>query len=347
MEVIENDNKESRGGEILTEIEIDLENINQQELLLKMLLSHKKEYVQNFLKERELPYSYTKRELLEKLKDGLEDESFYFDDLIRLLDNIEEFGNQHIYLYSCTPEYLHRLKEEAYVRSKLEENGIEDKYNSSDALLIPSEPTISSIIHTDRLLKFKWVEKRIWKQLISEEIQGDKFIKTYQIHITRGVTTFRVDLITGNAELMIQRLPSGTRYGEIKENYLSKLASLIEINALSQINLRRAIKRIEESDEVEKRGTNLQTISGGKIAFQSRSRGVDYTSDPELHRARNALGQNVSGHLGNFYWLPNDILTRKVHTKIYGNDDRVGIFGECTEMEVNYVLSRIRYFASQ
>jgi hypothetical protein len=162
--------------------------------------------------------------------------------------------------------------------------------------------------------------------------------------ITRGVTTFRVDLISGASELMIQKLPSGTDYEDIKDDYLFKLSNFIDTYPFDMLKLRKVIKSAETSDEVEKRQINFDTIAGGKIAFKSRGKGNDYTSDPNLSDARNALGQDISGSLGNFYWKPNGILVRPIHTHIY--DDRMAIFGQCVEREVNYVLSRIRFFAS-
>ena len=53
----------------------------------------------------------------------------------------------------------------------------------------------------------------------------------------------------------------------------------------------------------------------------------------------------TSSVLGNFYWIeapPH--LEQFLHVKLYATDQRVGIFGECSEAEVQYVLSRIRYY---
>jgi len=319
---------------------------DELELLINFILSHKKEYIQQFLKDRKLHYSYTKPLLRAKIYEGIENENYTKDDLIELLDTIEEYGNQHIYLFNVTDNYRRQLQNKTFIIRNLKKEGLEDVFNNSKPLLLPDKPTICSIVHNSNIYKIKWVEKRVWKDLIDEKIEGDKLIKTYQIHLKRGITTFRVDLITGNAELMIQRLPSGTNYRKVKDEYLNYLKKIFNVDTLSIVNIRSAITRIENSDEVERRQTNFETISGGKASFKSKKRGADYINDPYLKKAREAMGQNVSAELGNFYWLPNDVLKRKIHTHIYSSDNRVGIFGECTQQEVDYVLSRIRYFAS-
>ncbi len=329
--------------EHIDEIEYSYDEL---ELLINFILSHKKEYIQQFLKERGLHYFYTKALLKDKIYEGIEKENFTKDELIELLDFIEEYGNQHIYLFRVADNYTKQMRNNSLIIKKLRKEGLEEVFNNNKPLLLPDAATICSIVHNSNIFKIKWVEKRTWKELIDEKIEGDKLIKTYQIHLKRGITTFRVNLITGDAELMIQRLPSGSNYRKAKEEYLKYLSKIFNVDTLSIVNLRSAITRIENSDEVERRQTNFETLSGGKASFKSKRQGTDYINDPYLKKARESMGQNVSAELGNFYWLPNDVLNRKIHTHIYSSDNRVGIFGECTQQEVDYVLSRIRYFAS-
>lgn len=333
-------NEEDKNIEVTEETRID-----EVDVLLNLLLSHKKEYIQDFLRGKELPYSYTKTVLKEKIKEEIANEVFKQEELIALLDKIEEYGNQHVYLYINTSDYISKLRDEGFVQQNLRKSGLEGLYNKSKPLLLPETPTVASIIHNRRALKIKWVEKRRWNELIKEEIKGDKLIRIYQIHTTRGVTIFRIDLVSGNADLLIQRLPRGTNYTEVKERYEDKVRKIVDLDTFSLLNIKSSIRKIEDSGEAERRQTNFETIAGGKISFKSRSRGVDYTTDPSLSAARHALGERVSGLLGNFYWLPKTPLARKIHTHVYGGDSRVGVFGECSEQEVNYVLSRVRYFA--
>jgi len=312
------------------------------ELLLDLVLSHKKDYLRDFLRIKDQPVSGTKDKLRQRLIENLESSRISDSELVRLLDQIEGSGNQHIYLQTCSNTYLSKLKQKDDFFSHLTGLGYQELYNREKSLLLPKEPTISSILHDDRWLKIKWVERRDWYELLSDEIEDGLRIKKYKPHVSRGITVFRTDLASGNAELMIQRLPRGTNYDAVRDRYNSELGRILDLNAFSLIDVGRSIRKIEDSGEVEKRSCNYLTVAGGRVAFRSRSRGSDYGLDPSLNRARSALGTNVSGVLGNFYWLPCSQLESKIHSHIYPN--RVGIFGECTEQEVNYVLSRIRYF---
>ena len=54
------------------------------------------------------------------------------------------------------------------------------------------------------------------------------------------------------------------------------------------------------------------------------------------------MGDSLAGRHGNFYWpMPGEV-KREIHIKLYGKDQRVGIFGECSEEEVRYVLRGVR-----
>ncbi len=248
------------------------------------------------------------------LNEGIDDGTFNLIELTELLDKIEEFGNQHIYLFNCNPNYIEILKNPSYVLENLKSHGLDHLYNNENFIILPNESTLTGVIHNANSLKFKWVEKRVWKELSDEKIDGDRFIKTYQIKLSRGITTFRVSLVSGNAELMIQRLPKGANYENIKNDYLERLDNLFNIHSLSPLSLRRSIRHLEESNEVDKRQIDLETIEGGKVAYKSRDRKSDYQSDTNLSRSRIALGRSVL-EKGEFFIGNQSIL--KAHSNSY------------------------------
>jgi hypothetical protein len=325
----------------------DANQVDQKKLLIDSIFSHKLDFVKEYFRSKEVSFSFRKDILNSKLNEGIDDGTFSLAELIELLDRIEEFGNQHIYLFNCNTEYIKILRNAEYIKDRLRLRNLEKLYNTENFLILPNESTLTSVIHNDNILKFKWVEKRVWKDPLDERIEDDKLVKTYQINLARGITTFRINLVSGNAEIMIQRLPKGANYESIKDDYLDEISKYIEVHSLVPLGLRRSIKLLEESDEVDKRQIDLETIEGGRVAYKSRDTRSDYQSDAILSRSRTALGNNVSGNRGSFYWKANGILERPILTHIYAKDNRLGIFGQRIESEVNYVLSRVRYFASQ
>ncbi len=328
-----------------TQREIEQETVE----LIDLILAHKKEYTQRFLRSNDFHYSGTKEELRDRLIHLISRNEITPQDLTELLDEIEAFGNQHIYLFKIPDSYLERLLDFDSVRRIFEDNNLSELYNNYRPLILPEEPEISSIKHNDEWLSIRWVTKKEKIQQLERTRERDEsgreiLIKKYLIRKFRATSLFRVSLITGDAELLIYRLPSGSNYNEEKNNYLQQLDGWFDWGVLSHSNLTPIISRIENSGEVRTRNIGLRTSRGSNIDIASYASDKGIYDDPDASAARGSITSGV-GNRGNFYWLPensNGVLTREIHTILYR--DRVAITGECREEEVNYVLGRIRSY---
>lgn len=329
-------------GENLTETEI--------ELVLDYLLAHKKAFIQEFLRKRRLPFSGTKATLRKRLEGYLGDGRLDAADLVRLLDEIEGWGNQHIYLYKAPSWQIEPWLEEDSARKHLSERGLADLVNRQRPLVLPEKAILSAIEWTPERVRFVWIEKRQWEERVSEEdIEEEGMVwRAYRVKISRGIIAFDWDLVSGHAMLMIQKLPQGTRYHQIRDRFARELEPIIGLDQFEPVRVSRAIQPIEASGEARRRQLAYETRRGSKARFTSASPSRDAFEDPILQRAGQALKGETASLWGNFYWLPvNDKLDRDLHCMVYAKDQRVGIFGERREPEVRYVLSRILYHCRQ
>jgi len=321
--------------------------------LIDLLLAHKKEYVQEFLKENGFRFSGTKEDLRERLLTLYKNGEVTYEQIVQRLDQIEGYGNQHVYLFRIPEHHIEKLRDQENVRRIFEENNLGDVYNHYKPLDFPERPEVVSITHNDDWLKIRWVVKREKTQLLEEKREIDEqnreiLTKKYVIRKYRGVTMFRVSLISGDAELLIHRLPHGSgyaqEYAQERDRYLGYLNEWFNWGLSSSINLHPVISRIENSGEVRTRNVGLRTARGSHIDISSPSRTTGIQEDPDAINARQSISKGV-GSRGNFYWLPeksNGALSREIHTIIY--PDRISFLGECSEEEVNYVLGRIRHY---
>ena len=340
---------ESATGEsALEEEEVGLTE-EELEIVLDYLMSHKKAFVQGSLRARNLAFSGTKEALRTRLEGYLGDGQLNSLELVTLLNRIEGWGNQHIYLYTSPDRSLSAWTSEQSAREHLGTLGLADLLNRQRSLVLPDEPTLSSIEWSPDRLRFIWIEKRQWEERLTEkDMQKNDIIwRAYHINRSRGLVAFDLDLISGRAMLMIQRLPSGTQYELTRNRFEEELEPMIGLSHFERVRVSEAIHGIEVSDEVRRRQLAYQTRRGGKAAFTSANQSWDTYADPDLERAGQALGGETAGLLGNFYWLPvRDQLEREIHVKLYSSDQRVGIFGEHREKDVRYVLSRINYYCN-
>jgi hypothetical protein len=325
------------------------ESLTEEEvkLVLDYLHSHKMAFTQEFLRARNLPFSGTKAKLRERVEEYLGDGRLSATDLVQLLNDIEGWGNQYIYLYKGPDHLIEPWLEEDFARERLANLGAADLFNRQRHLVLPEEATLSSVEWTPDRVRFVWVEKRQWEERVAEEDfeKGGMVWRAYRINISRGLTAFDWDLVSGHAMLMIQRLPRGTQYHLIRDEFERKLEPAIGLSQFERVRVSRAIQPIEASNEVRRRKLSYQARRGGKATFTSADQSSDTFADAAFERAGQALREETSGWLGNFYWLSQEgKLERDLHVQIYASDQRTGIFGEHKEQDVRYVLSRIRHY---
>jgi hypothetical protein len=325
------------------------ESLTEEEvkLVLDYLDSHKMAFMQEFLRARGLPFSGTKAKLRERVEGYLGDGRVEAAELVQLLNEIEGWGNQHIYLYKASDQLIKPWLKEDSARERLANLGASDLFNRRRPLLLAEGPTLSSVEWTPHRVRFVWIEKRQWEERAAEEDFEERGIvwRAYRINVSRGLIAFDWDLVSGHAMLTIQRLPRGTKYHLIRAEFERKLEPAIGLSQFEQMRVSRAIHPIEASNEVRRRQLAYRTRYGGKATFTSADQSSDTFADVALERVGQALREGTTGWLGNFYWIPIEGKPeREFHAKLYASDQRIGIFGEQKEQDVRHVLSRIRHY---
>jgi hypothetical protein len=320
-----------------------------QDIALDLLLDHKAQFVRAFLEGHGIPTSGTKEELRDRLDQALGTGRVAVGDIIEHLDEIEGWGNQHLYLYRAPDGLLPTWRSETSVKAILRTAKKISLLNAHLPLAYPSEPTLSRIAWSPDRIRFVWITTRTWEERLEEddERDGSKVWKAYEERVARGVLAFDWNLLSGEAMLMIERLPSGNDYGEARAVLARELKPFFDIGLFTSVEVGRAIQPIEKSAEVLNRALALRSQRGTKFSFPGRGGIRDaFERDPDAQRSRASLGDNVSGDAGNFYWKRSGPLTGDLHTTIYAKDNRVGIFGQRQEEEVAHVIQRIRHYCS-
>lgn len=325
------------------------ERLTQDEinLTLKYLLSHKMAFTQEFLRERGLPFSGTKKRLRERLEEYLADGRLDPEALVHLLNQIEGWGDQHLYLYKAAGRLMAPWSTEDSVRKHLSGLGRGRLLGRPRPVVLPAETNLSSIEWTPERVRFVWIEKRQWEERVPDEDmrEGEMVWRAYRLNVSRGIISFDWDLVSGHAMLMIQRLPRGSNYTRVRARFEKELEPLVALSQFERLRVSRVIVPIQESGEVRRRQLRYQTRRGGRATFTSAGPSRDALADPALDRAEQALGEETAGLLGNFYWIAAEgKLGAEIHAKIYASDQRIGLFGEHEERDVRHVVSRIRHY---
>ncbi|MGP8189619.1 MAG: hypothetical protein ACLQG5_06865 [Methanobacterium sp.] len=340
VEEVDDDLEELTGYRIK---EIDERDID---IVIELILNHINRPVQELLKSKNLPFSGTTDKLKVKLKKSIIDGVVSSVELSSLLDRIEDYGDQHIFLFQVPNDALNNLRDYSFVYDIIKEKGYDNVYNNYDSLKLPENREIILIKHNDYWLKIRWGIKKddlgSPEENIIEEDDGKKYlIKKYLITEVRETTLFQISLPTGEAELLIKR-GKGLDYEKEKDFYIQKICEIFGWNSLDAIELLPVINEIGSSGDVRARNIGLRTPRESTIDIGSPSPQEGIDDDPDAVSTITNLGTSV-GTKGHFYWLPenSDILQRELYSRFYSN--RFSVYGERSEEEINYVIERVRH----
>jgi hypothetical protein len=311
-------------------------------------MTHNADSLRVFLEQVGLPKSGTKTVLRERLSEYLAED---FNNAVLLTEHlnlIEGWGNQQLYLYTAPIGVSRRWRSARYVETKLAENGVASILNRPRAIVLPDEPTLACVQWTPQRVRFIWNKKREWFERREDEDRespdGDLVFHAFERKTARGTLAFDWHLETGESMIMIQRLPSGTHYNEVRDEMARCLAPFVDLATFETLRVGTAIKPILRSGEVRGRAANWETLQGGRVSFTSPGMRQGIGADETLRRMEAIGGEDIQGRLGNMYWLPPEagVLTQELHAMVHKKDQRVGIMGEKLEEEVRYVVGRIR-----
>jgi len=319
-------------------------------------------HIRGFLERYELPKSGTKDVLRERVTTALGNDDITCADLLCYIDIVEPWGKQHIFLYSAPEGTLRTNWRNAdWVKACLERDNMDHLLNEHCPLALPQGLTVSEIMHTESKLKVFAVEKREYYERdkdhdnIDYTEDGDEIeLRAYLHHVKRGIVIFEWDLVSNNAMLQISQLASGTKYKEVAERFQRMIAPWLNIDQFSLLDISPTISSLhkaEENGSPEARTHTIDYTSIGGSHLQARSPSATDSPFGEevIENAMTNIRNQGVGHIGNFFWLPQDVnpahnntLDKEVHINIIASKNRIAFTTSNKEEHVRYVLSRVR-----
>jgi hypothetical protein len=324
--------------------------------ILNLLESFRgKSQVQAFLQSKTVPSSGTWETVRDKIKEGLRQDKITEAELIQLLEDIEEYGDQYVYLYDFARRELPRLRNRADFERLLTRT---EKDTTLDKLAVienPStEPTLVKASYQDNVVKLKWVQKRSYRKPLDESVSGNIATVRYEIISTRAVDLAILDLERQRATLCIQKIEPGVRdYRKeltLLFNRLARFADRSAFEESSPVDLGILMKRINEKNFTEVRRRRYRaTDANGKLFDVTSATDTDDIFNGGLYDAgRASYTGALAGAYANVYWIVvQPHLTREIHTIFpYRQSKNAVVFTQrCLKQERDYVLSRIQAIA--
>lgn len=341
--------------------EVDQENI------FKYFISLNSGLISDFLEFKGIKKTGTKKELIKRLRENLNDGTITYYELLLYLESIELYGKQHVMLYNGPTNYVGEFRTENTFMAKINETELLSFLDRSLPITFPRDLQIASIIFSENeKLEIYAVESHYHLERLEdrdsfETVEGQEIeFRAHARNLRRGIVVFRWDLVINNAILQILQLPRGYSYEKMERKFATLINPLIDLNLFEKVDLSEVISKLHELEESENPETRSQGLSyktfGGRSVSAHSSTDNDNLLGGEdfIDTALSDIREDAVGHMGNFYWIPSDEeddpgeeddlnpLNEEIRTVILAGQKRINFSTPHTKEELEYVIRRVR-----
>jgi hypothetical protein len=314
--------------------------------------------VTDYLKKRSIvPYSAGSwPELVDsRIKPALNRGDLTRKDILQLLIDSEEYGRQHVFLYTCSSTETSSLLAESVVRKRLAALDLEALYDRPRIVERPKGLQLVDVRHeqsgADKALIIKAVNLRRRRNLIKKEESDDLEIWTYQWEEDRAIYVLKLSQ-TGLAEIRIQSYKNAIDYVKEVEEFFAKCIGIIDRFTFEDFSLARTrlymIKNRKSLTSLVRFGENtLRSKKGGSLNVVTSDWAKNmYEGDEELDGSVESFlskgkGKSICDAV-NCTWVKrpgNGVPLSDIHTLIWGANNEFVVVPQCERSDYEYVLA--------
>lgn len=298
------------------------------------------------------PYSAPSWDMVRRsrIPDALASGAVTVESLADFLGELEEHGQQHVFLYRALADvgtFLDETRVEAVARSL----GLDEAFGVSLVSDQPVQPEITSIRMEagaeGRRLSVKIVETREYREPIDEEEHDDYVVVRYRRILLRRVNVFALRQ-DGLLEVRLQSHRRGTKYGPDIARSWDLAEPFIPQGSFEELPVTPAKKAIwERRKELEGIVRHSKNIARNDLGSEVQVTGTSLDAD---EHAGNALDEFLLSdsyvRYGNHYWMPQDdgVPSKELHILMTGEVNEFAYTQRCLPEDYQYGLARILEF---
>lgn len=313
--------------------------------------------VSDFLKTKKLHYSAGSWQAMADLRllPALENEQISNEDLEQLVQEAEEYGRQHVFLYTCSSVDAIKMVDRKTVATQLQHRKIEYLLTQSKLVEDPQGVEIVDVrwdtAKVDYRLILKEVELKTHDKLIGTRTDGDRLYKEYQREKERAVNVVRLH-IDGFLEIRIASHRNSSRYEDDIFRIFQRLSGLLDSTCFTELSITTAkdyiwSKRKELNDTVRYADSRIRNSAGNLLQGASGGRNGDLNADDGVSESLDKLrNDDVDAYCDstNIYFKAGEDITAETHVMLSGEINEFALPANCTRADYEYVLGRLRFF---
>lgn len=314
-------------------------------------------FIKELLRRRKIKIGATKSDFVNNMMQAIEDGTLRRWDVDQWLDEVEGWGDQHVYLFRVPSDLANDpiWSSRTIQQRKLEKAGFGKQWNALASLEYPRKRKLTGIYSDGSAMRFVWHEGldswvRDKSKDYTDEIDGDEYeFRAHRKQAERWVMRFEIRPREKMAAVFMQIPWSPEGHAEAVSEVRATVAPIVDFGRLSPFSVSKAIKDLDSSSlaaETPSAGgvkPQLTRLSGAGayIEFASNS-DRSYQDFAPVREVRRALKPgNFKGQSGIFRFSPSatEQLQREIKVQLYGADyPRIRLWAQMKSMEVWEVL---------
>lgn len=323
-------------------------------LVQGIVLAQGNEFIKEMLRDRGIRIGSTKADFERNMLEAIHAGDLRREHIELWLNEVEGWGNQHVYLYDVPSDLSTALRDDEALRKKVLKAGFQKQYNAGISLEYPPQRTLTRIDHNGGELSFVWhqgKESAIRKKEhdFRNEIGRDVYdFRAYRIRSERAVTRFVVRPSDNVAAIFIQTPWNEEEHDEVISDVTTVVARVIPFDDLRPFAIATAIKKLDaislNSRGVVAHATRLSS-SGAYIEFGSTSARLGYQDVGPVREVRQAVKPRSFVGLNGNFMLPcadRNGDTRSVRVQLIGEQRRLRLGHQMTASEVWSIVDLVR-----
>ena len=315
------------------------------------------EVVRDFLRDRKIPITAPNWDELynQRIQPALESKKLNIEDLSLLLQQVEEYGKQHIFLFKCSQADADRILGRARVESAAKALGVFERMSIPLHLEMPPTPEIVDVRLIEApngsgpiSLTVKVCETRESSKLVDDSMDAVtcRRIKTYQITKKRAISVAHLDR-DGLLQIRIASRDTSTKYHEQLSAIISMILKFVPISVFQPVSLSKAKDTLYNKQEdfsgvIRYSTTTAMNDFGISMNLAAPNLSKDLSEDGGSSAAMKSFMAEKGFVTGsNIWFIMPDEASRQIHVYLSGERNEFAITATCTPGEYSYVIEKI------
>jgi hypothetical protein len=321
-------------------------------------------FIKELLRKNGIKIGATKTAFEASLLEAIEEGRIQRQHIEEWLNEVEGWGNQHVYLYKVSQEVVQDSLWSApeKVKARVTTAGLGELWRAQTSLEFPAARKLTAISFDDLTLRLTWHQGlSTWvpakEKNYEKEIEGDLYqFRAHRYQADRSVMRFELRLSMGLAAVFMQeewnRESHMYALAEIKDivSKIFSFESLIPYNVAKAIkNLDQAALDEEELSKIIRPHSTTLSGRGAYVQFASISGKTGYQAFEPIRHVRRAVSPGkFRGAHGVFLFTRKGPRgsTRDLKIQLYGAQRRIRLWAQMSAAEVWDILQSFKKYGS-